>query len=139
MFRPLAHEKRQHRGQRQLATVLLVPLAENAHHLAQQLQRGALIRRTFMLHEHISKGVCTGFEANTEQQIGMMLAQFFIDKGSRHGLGWLGAEKYRHVGRQVFAKECVGELRIAQHLFENCVVDADDLTGHGWMSVGWRL
>ena len=60
---------------------------------------------------------------------------FFKQVLSDPKLGWLGAEKYRHVGRQVFAKECVGELRIAQHLFEKCVVDADDLTGHG-MDVG---
>ena len=51
----------------------------------------------------------------------------------------LGVEKYRHFGRQVLAQECVGELRIAQHQFEKCVVNADDLTGHGWMSVGVRL
>src|SRR4051812_1864504 len=79
--------------------------------------------RSFRTLVQIGEGFRTGFEANTEQQIGMMLAQVFIDKGSRNGLGWLGAEKYRHVGRQVLAQKCVGELRIAQHLFEKCVVD----------------
>ena len=64
----------------------------------------------------------------------MMLAQFLVYKRGGNRFRRLGAEQNSHVRRQMLAQECVRELRIAQHLFEECIVDADDLTGHGWVS-----